>query len=121
MKSRFYTITEWDSTTEVVEAREGRDTVLIKYEDGITNMVTAAYFRELLPTVTVESITARCSRFSGWNLKWEVEDGLLRMYDPSNYSRSSLILNKDGVEVHGRLRHWGVTLDELKVLLAAIP
>ena len=122
MKNRFFSITEWDGTPEVVEVQEADDAILVKYEDGVVHEVSKSYFwRTLSPRVTARSIARRCSQFSGWDLRVETEKGILRMFDPRDYGQSMLTLAKNGREVYGRLRHWGITADELEVLLESIP
>ena len=71
-------------------------------------------------TEKVDQIVARCSSFSGYNLQWEVANGVLRIEDPQEGGNSTLTLSLtfgDLREVYGRLRHWAVTVEEQNVLI----
>jgi hypothetical protein len=77
--------------------------------------------------MTMDQIVARCSKFSGYNLTWKVEDKghgkVLIIEDPAHAGPSTLALSLTPgylYEVYGRLRHWAITADEQKVMIAAL-
>jgi hypothetical protein len=82
------------------------------------------------PIMTLQDVVDRCSRFSGYRLEYRFEeshgDRLLVIEDPSVGPHSSLVVKIHPAcdlvlyEVYGRLRHWGVTLDEEEVMRAAL-
>jgi hypothetical protein len=86
--------------------------------------------------MTIADITARCSKFSGWNLKF-ILDGpatnvkhagfspVLEFFDPEDrtgQSRMMLHIDRHGLlaEVYGRMAHWGITPEERQVMRNAI-
>jgi len=71
----------------------------------------------------LEAIRVRVAAFSGWNLVVNVECGQVKFRDPDDVSigRQSWLfvaLDKHGClyEVYGRLRHWGVSLEDRMAL-----
>jgi hypothetical protein len=70
--------------------------------------------------MTLNDIIKRCSKYSGWELRWEVKNGTLKIFDPKNVSNSllSVYIDVHGAlhEAHGRLRHWAITSDEIEVM-----
>jgi hypothetical protein len=85
--------------------------------------------------MTIADITARCSKFSGWNLKAvlsgpatnvkHVGNPALEFFDPEDrtgQSRLMLHIDRHGLlgEVYGRMAHWGITLEERQVLQEAL-
>jgi hypothetical protein len=86
--------------------------------------------------MTLADIAARCSKFSGWNLK-VILDGpavnekhvgnhpVIEFFDPEDrtgQSRLMLHIDRHGLlgEIYGRTAHWGITLEERQVLRDAL-
>ncbi len=75
--------------------------------------------------MTLDDIVARCSRFSGYELQFELKADCLRIWDPKALGRSQLavVLAPGGNslrEAYGRLRHWAITLQEQDVMVRAL-
>ena len=72
----------------------------------------------------MDSVVARCSRFSGYNLSWRVEDRpygrVLVIEDPSKGGSSRLCVCEDGHESYGRCRHWAISRTELAIFMVAL-
>ena len=73
--------------------------------------------------MTLDDIVARCSRFSGFNLQWKMDDNQLIIWDPQDQTvgnQSRLVLAIDDLllprEVYGRLRQWAISPAELEVM-----
>lgn len=80
--------------------------------------------------MTLDDIVSRCSKFSGWSLTWEIEDGAedgaLHIFDPKDSGKSrltvSLVFPDRALlrERYGRLRHWAITREEELVMAKAL-
>ena len=75
--------------------------------------------------LSVDDVVARCSRYSGFNLRWKLVEDQLTIWDPRDYHNSVLIVTPyrftGGVrEVYGRLWQWAITPEESEVLACEI-
>ena len=79
--------------------------------------------------MTIQDIAARCSKFSGWNLTFRLGKigslPALEFFDPNdNSGQSRLVVGIDAhgllSEVYGRLRHWGIDMEEQRVMRDAL-
>jgi len=76
--------------------------------------------------MTLDDIAARCSKFSGWDLQWEIEGGAVHFWDPKDSGKSRLsvsLLFPDSPILHdryGRLWHWAITREEQEVIARAL-
>jgi hypothetical protein len=73
----------------------------------------------------LDVLVARCSRFSGWALQWEMDGDVLHIFDPKDRGRSRLsvcrMFPEDPAsfalrELYGRIRHWAITWEERLVM-----
>lgn len=73
----------------------------------------------------IQAIAARCSKFSGWNLTVKLGrmggQPVLEFFDPADASSQSRLIVCIGIgrsltEVYGRMRHWGIDLEEQLVM-----
>ena len=78
------------------------------------------YERRIGITVPMEKLLSRCSRFSGFDLRYEVKRGVLTFFDQRNRPQLAVSLYfPDGAmlrEVYGRLRQWAITPSEEAVM-----
>ena len=77
--------------------------------------------------MTVQDICNRCSKFSGWHLTVTVAEGVIRFEDPNDTSGHSWLhlyadphLSFGLIEAYGRMRHWGITLEEQMVMRSVL-
>ena len=75
--------------------------------------------------MTIDEVVARCSKYSGFKLEWRIRKCVLEIEEPGKpqsclalklYHPESDVL----YEVYGRMRHWGISLEEKTVLAAAL-
>jgi hypothetical protein len=77
--------------------------------------------------MTLGTIVARCSSFSGYNLGYEIvggSDPIIRIEDPAHVGESTcvfgLLTEHLLSEIYGRKRHWGIDLEEQIVIAQAL-
>jgi len=114
----------------ILEIRKGPE-ILSSESHGKSNSIDAwaarliTYFQDDERDDEMDDLVRRCSKFSGWDLRWEVQDGLLTIWDPKDWGKSALVVGRHSLSggltaYHGRPVHWGITPDEERVILARL-